>query len=65
MITSLQDPARPVPNTIVGLLLMNGWEVTYNATNDPYIHHVTGQYQTFSTWWDCLAAVIEFASNPE
>lgn len=59
----LQDPTHVVPSIIVGLLLSSGWEVRYNDTNDPYIAHVTGQYSTFSTWWDCLKAVIEVASE--
>lgn len=65
MMGQLQDPTHVVPSIIVGLLLSSGWEVAYNDTQDPYIHHVTGQFATYSTWWECLKGIIEFASNPE
>lgn len=65
MMGQLQDPQHVVPSIIVGLLLSSGWEVAYNDTQDPYIHHVTGQFGTYSTWWECLKAIIEIASNPE
>lgn len=61
----LQDPSHVVPTIIVGLLLSSGWEIATNETGDPYIHHVTGQHSTFSTWWECLSAIIDIASNPE
>lgn len=63
MMGQLQDPQHVVPSIIVGLLLSSGWEVAYNDTQDPYIHHVSGQFSTFSTWWDCLKAIIETASE--
>lgn len=60
---ALQDPKHIVPSIIVGLLLSCGWEIVYNLDNDPYIRHSTGDFSTYSTWWDCLKAVIETASE--
>lgn len=63
MMGQLQDPNHVVPSIIVGLLLSCGWEVAYNDTHEPYIQHVK-HLTTYSTWWECLEAVIKFASFP-
>lgn len=63
MMNQLQDPTHVVPSIIVGLLLSSGWEVAYNLDQDPYICHVSGQFATYSTWWDCLKAIIETSSE--
>jgi len=62
-VNKLQDPTHVVPSIIVGLLLSSGWEVAYNDSQDPYIRHVKLDLATYSTWWDCLSAIISFASE--
>ena len=65
MIGQLQDPKHVVPSIIVGLLLSSGWEVAANVDGDPYIRNVMRPHVTYSTWWQCLSDIIEFASDPE
>jgi hypothetical protein len=63
MIGQLQSPTHVVPSIIVGLLLSSGWDVGYNDTQNPYIYNTRNPSWTFSTWWDCLSAVIAEASE--
>jgi hypothetical protein len=58
-----QSPMHFVPSNIVGLLLSSGWDVNYNDTQSPYIYNILHPSWTFSTWWDCLSAVVAEASD--
>lgn len=65
MMNQLQDPTHVVPSIIVGLLLSSGWGVVKNTMGEPFICKSDRPFITYSTWWDCLKDLIDFASNPE
>jgi hypothetical protein len=61
---SLQHPRHPLHSAVIGLLVDSGWEVAYTEDSQPFIRHVSGQYPTFNTWWDCLRVVIGISTDP-